>query len=74
MKITRQQLKQIIKEEIKNTLNEQEVDLAKLEPVADTVVGVVEKELDKVDDTEKSVLVQAVISKLQGLAGDGEQS
>ena len=72
MKLTKTQLKQIIKEEIGNVLNEQEVDLQKLEPVADTVVGVVKKELDKVPETEQLVLMQVVISKLQALMGGDE--
>lgn len=74
MKITKRQLKDILKEEISQILNEQEeVDLQKLEPVADSVVAVVEKELDKVPETEQLVVMQAVISKLQALMG-GNQS
>ena len=70
MKITKRQLKDILKEEISQILNEQEeVDLQKLEPVADSVVAVVEKELDKVPETEQLVVMQAVISKLQALMG-----
>jgi len=74
VKITKRQLKDILKEEISQILNEQEeVDLQKLEPVADSVVAVVEKELDKVPETEQLVVMQAVISKLQALMG-GNQS
>ena len=54
-------------------LEQEEVDLQKLEPVADSVVSVVEKELDKVPETEQLVVMQAVISKLQALMG-GNQS
>ena len=50
-------------------LEQEEVDLQKLEPVADSVVAVVEKELDKVPETEQLVVMQAVISKLQALMG-----
>lgn len=53
-------------------LEQEEVDLQKLEPVADSVVAVVEKELDKVPETEQLVVMQAVISKLQALMGGGE--
>ena len=53
-------------------LEQEEVDLQKLEPVADSVVTVVEKELDKVPETEQLVVMQAVISKLQALMGGGE--
>jgi len=70
VKITKRQLKDILKEEISQILNEQEeVDLQKLEPVADSVVAVVEKELDKVPETEQLIVMQAVISKLQALMG-----
>ncbi len=50
-------------------LEQEEVDLQKLEPVADSVVAVVEKELDKVPETEQLIVMQAVISKLQALMG-----
>ena len=50
-------------------LEQEEVDLQKLEPVANSLVAVVEKELDKVDETEQLVVVQAMISKLQSLMG-----
>ncbi len=53
-------------------LEQEAVDLQKLTPVTDTIVGVVEKELGKVADNEKIIVTQAVISKLQSLMGGGK--
>ena len=60
MKITKRQLLRLIKEE---------VDLQKIEPMVDAMVNVVQKEADKVPDEVRSLVLQALVSKLSDQMG-----
>lgn len=78
MKITKSQLKKIIREEIEQTLEMQEggphgADLQKLEAQADTIVGTVRKEIEKGDMAKAPLLMQLVIDKLQTGGGPGAE-
>ena len=65
MKITKSQLKQIIKEEIEQTLKvEQEtVDLQNLEPLADKIVATAKSEIEKAG-SQAPLLMQLVLTKI----------
>jgi len=82
MKITKERLKQIIKEELDSFLqeeisvavpvNEEAVDLGQLQPAAEAaaaqVISAVEKEAGGEESLE-NLLVQAIITQLQASVG-----
>ena len=67
MKITKKQLKQIIKEEI------EQIQLQDLQPQVDAMVGVVNKELEQVPEGVRGIILQAVVAQLADDSKDGLQ-
>ena len=67
MKITKSQLKQLIKEEVElilTTEQEEEVNMQNLETLADTIIETIEKETAKAG-TQAPLLLQLILTKLQ---------
>ena len=58
MKITKTMLKQIITEEM------EQMQLQDLQPQVDAMVGVVNKELEKVPEETRGIVLQALVAKL----------
>lgn len=58
MKVTKQQLKQIIREEM------EQMKLQDLQPEVDALYGVVQKEIDKVPVEVRAIVLQAVAAKM----------
>ncbi len=67
MKITKRQLKQIIKEEM------EQIQLQDLQPQVDAMVDVVGKELEQVPEDVRGIILQAVVAQLSDAAKDGLQ-
>ena len=67
MRITKQQLKQIIKEEM------EQIQLQDLQPQVDAMVDVVGKELEQVPEDVRGIILQAVVAQLSDAAKDGLQ-
>ena len=65
MKITKSQLKQIIKEEIEQALKteQEDMDLQNLEPLADKIVATAMTEIEKAG-SQATLLMQLVLGKI----------
>ena len=67
MKITKRQLKQIIKEEL------EQIQLQDLQPQVDAMVNIVDKELEQVPEDVRGIVLQAVVAQLADASKSGLQ-
>lgn len=64
MKLTKSQLKLIINEEI------EQMQLQDLQPQVDAAYDVIQKELEKVPEEIRGIVLQALVAKLAGQSND----
>ena len=72
MNITKKRLKQIINEEMSRFSEAEGMDLAKLQPMADSAAKQVVSAAEKAsagDEAVKNLLIQAIITQLQSEVG-----
>jgi len=67
IKMTKAQLKQIIKEEV------EQIQLQDLQPQVDAMVDIVGKELEQVPEDVRGIILQAVVAQLADASKDGLQ-
>ena len=67
MKITKSQLKQIIREEL------EQMQLQDLQPQVDAVYNILQSEMEKVPEDVRGIVLQAVTAKIAEASKDFEQ-
>ncbi|MBL97597.1 MAG: hypothetical protein CMF52_07255 [Legionellales bacterium] len=67
MRITKRQLKEIIKEEM------EQIKLQDLQPQVDAMVGVINQELEQVPEDVRGIVLQTVVAQLADMSKAGLQ-